>query len=99
MNIKNILLIEGDGIGPEVVMEAKKILDFFSANTDKKFQVDYAMLGGIAYDKIGTPFPAETLEKAKKMMLFYLEQLVAQNGKNYPMKLGQKGVYLELEKN
>jgi 3-isopropylmalate dehydrogenase len=63
---KNILLIEGDGIGPEVVREAKKILDFFSENTDKKFNIDYALLGGIAYDETGTPFPDATLEKAKK---------------------------------
>lgn len=66
MTVKNILLIEGDGIGPEVVAEAKRILDFFSTNTDKKFTIDYALLGGIAYDKTGTPFPDATLVKAKK---------------------------------
>lgn len=63
---KNILLIEGDGIGPEVVKEAKKIIDFFSNNTDKKFEIDYALLGGSAYDKEGTPFPQSAVEKAKK---------------------------------
>lgn len=63
---KKILLIPGDGIGPEVVTQAKKIIDFFAKNTDKKFELDEALLGGIAYDKTGTPFPAETLEKAKK---------------------------------
>jgi len=63
---KNILLIPGDGIGPEVVAQAKKIIDFFSANSDKKFTTDEALLGGIAYDETGTPFPAETLEKAKQ---------------------------------
>jgi 3-isopropylmalate dehydrogenase len=63
---KNILLIEGDGIGPEVIREAKKILNFFSENTDKKFNIDYALLGGVAYDETGTPFPDTTLEKAKK---------------------------------
>ncbi len=64
--IKNILLIPGDGIGPEVVAQAKKIIDFFSNNSDKKFITDVALLGGIAYDKMGTPFPSETLQKAKK---------------------------------
>jgi 3-isopropylmalate dehydrogenase len=62
---KNILLIPGDGIGPEVVAQAKKIIDFFSANSDKKFTTNEALLGGIAYDQTGTPFPAETLQKAK----------------------------------
>lgn len=66
MVTKKILLIEGDGIGPEVIGQAKKIIDFFSANTDKKFETENALLGGIAYDKTGTPFPQETLDLAKK---------------------------------
>lgn len=64
--MKKILLIPGDGIGPEVVGQAKKILDFFSRNTDKKFDTENALLGGCAYDAVGTPFPQETLELAKK---------------------------------
>ena len=64
--MKKILLISGDGIGPEVVGQAKKILDFFSKNTDKKFETENALLGGCAYDAVGTPFPQETLELAKK---------------------------------
>lgn len=62
---KKILLIPGDGIGPEVVSQAKKIIDFFSDNTDKKFETQEALLGGIAYDQVGTPFPQETLELAR----------------------------------
>ncbi|MBM3590370.1 MAG: 3-isopropylmalate dehydrogenase [Alphaproteobacteria bacterium] len=63
--MKKILLIEGDGIGSEVVLQTKKIIDFFNKNTDKKFETENALLGGIAYDKTGTPFPPETLELAK----------------------------------
>lgn len=62
---KKILLIQGDGIGPEVVSQAKKILDFFTKNTDKKFETEDALLGGCAYDAVGTPFPAETLKLAR----------------------------------
>ena len=64
--MKKILLIEGDGIGPEVVSQTKKIIDFFNKNTDKKFETENALLGGIAYDKTGTPFPTETLNLAKE---------------------------------
>ncbi len=64
--MKKILLIEGDGIGPEVVLQTKKIIDFYTKNTDLKFETENALLGGIAYDKVGTPFPLETLELAKK---------------------------------
>lgn len=63
---KKILLIAGDGIGPEVVGQAKKIIDFFDKNTDKKFEFENALLGGCAYDAVGTPFPEQTLELAKK---------------------------------
>lgn len=64
--MKKILLIDGDGIGPEVVFQAKRIIEFFHENTDKKFEISNALLGGIAYDKTGTPFPPETLELAKE---------------------------------
>jgi len=64
--IKKILLIDGDGIGPEVVGQTKKIIEFFSKNTDKKFETENALLGGIAYDQVGTPFPQKTVELAKK---------------------------------
>jgi 3-isopropylmalate dehydrogenase len=63
--MKKILLIEGDGIGPEVVGQAKKLIEFFTNNTDKKFETENALLGGCAYDAVGTPFPQETLELAK----------------------------------
>jgi 3-isopropylmalate dehydrogenase len=58
---KKILLLPGDGIGPEVVAQAKRVLEFFGS-----FVFDAALIGGSAYDAVGTPFPAETLEKAKQ---------------------------------
>lgn len=64
--MKKILLIEGDGIGPEVVLQTTRIIDFFSQNTDCKFSTEHALLGGVAYDKTKTPFPAETLKLAKE---------------------------------
>jgi len=64
--MKKILLIPGDGIGPEVVGQAKKIIEFFNKNSDKKFETSEALLGGIAYDKTGTPFPKETLDAARE---------------------------------
>ena len=64
--MKKILLIEGDGIGPEVVSQTKKVIDFFTKNTDKKFEIENALLGGIAYDEKGTPFPQETLDLSRE---------------------------------
>lgn len=62
---KKILLIAGDGIGPEVVGETKKIMAWFSKQGSVSFETDEALLGGAAYDATGTPFPAETVTKAK----------------------------------
>jgi 3-isopropylmalate dehydrogenase len=66
MTTKNILLLPGDGIGPEVVAETKKIIDWFGSNGSVKFVTSNALLGGAAYDAVGTPFPDETVTAAKK---------------------------------
>lgn len=66
MTTKNILLLAGDGIGPEVIAETKKIIDWFSTNGSVKFETSDALLGGAAYDAVGTPFPDETVVAAKK---------------------------------
>ncbi len=58
---KHILLLAGDGIGPEVVAEAKRVLQAVG-----DFSFSEALLGGAAYEAVGTPYPAETLEAAKK---------------------------------
>lgn len=65
MSNRKILSIGGDGIGPEVLAEARKVLQA----ADEKFGLglswDEALLGGAAIDATGHPLPAETLDKAK----------------------------------
>lgn len=62
---KNILILPGDGIGPEIVTEAVKVLE----TVQKKFKLDltleYGLLGGAAYDAHGKPLPEETMAKAR----------------------------------
>lgn len=62
----HILVIPGDGIGPEVTSEAVKVLKSVARKFKHEFTFEEALLGGIAIDKTGTPFPKETLEAAKK---------------------------------
>jgi 3-isopropylmalate dehydrogenase len=62
---KNILVLPGDGIGPEVTTEAVKIIEFFKTK-GLDVTLDYADLGGIAYDNHGNPFPEVTKQKAIK---------------------------------
>jgi len=62
----NILLLPGDGVGPEIMAEVVKIIDYF--NKQKVFNVDYdfADIGGIALDNHNVPLPDSTLKKASK---------------------------------
>jgi len=62
----HILLLPGDGIGPEVVAETVKVIGWFNKNKDTKFITSSALVGGIAYDNTGGPLPEETLEAAHK---------------------------------
>ena len=57
----NILLLAGDGIGPEIMAEAEKVL----AALALPVTLDRALVGGAAYEATGHPLPPETLEKAK----------------------------------
>lgn len=64
--MKKILVLPGDGIGPEIVDEAVKVLDAVKAKFSLEIETDQALVGGAAYDAEGDPLPEGTLEKAKQ---------------------------------
>ncbi|MBE0343533.1 3-isopropylmalate dehydrogenase, partial [Paenibacillus sp. 28ISP30-2] len=61
-DVKKIAVIAGDGIGPEVVAEAEKILKRTEEVFGHSFETEHALFGGIAIDEKGTPLPQETLD-------------------------------------
>ena len=61
---RKILLLPGDGIGPEVIKEVKKIIEWFNKNRSLDFEVDQDLVGGAAYDKFKTPITDEVFFKA-----------------------------------
>ncbi|WP_066800711.1 3-isopropylmalate dehydrogenase [Moraxella oblonga] len=63
--MKHIAILNGDGIGPEIVAQAVKVLDKL---IEQGLQVsyEYAKLGGEAYDAYGVPYPAQTQEIVRK---------------------------------
>ncbi|HLI93525.1 MAG TPA: 3-isopropylmalate dehydrogenase [Puia sp.] len=61
---KNIVVIEGDGIGPEVTRQAIKVLNAVAANGGHEFSYRYCLMGADAIDKTGNPLPDETIEAA-----------------------------------
>ena len=62
---KKILILPGDGIGPEIVAEAVKVLDALAADGSLELTLEHGLVGGAAYDAAGDPLPAETLEAAR----------------------------------
>ena len=64
MKSYKITLIKGDGIGPEIIDEAVKVLDAVASCCDFEFSYDEALMGGAAYDITGDPLPQETITKS-----------------------------------
>src|SRR5690606_36888006 len=63
---KQILILPGDGIGPEIVAEAVKVLEQANQQFGLGVELSYDELGGGAYDKYGVPLADETLERARQ---------------------------------
>ena len=57
-----VLVLPGDGIGPEVIREATQVL----AQVAPDVEIEEGSIGGAAIDSAGTPLPDETLERARK---------------------------------
>lgn len=57
-----IALIKGDGIGPEIIDEAVKVLDAVASCEGIDLKYEEALMGGIAYDITGDPLPKETVD-------------------------------------
>ena len=62
---KNITVIKGDGIGPEIVNEALKVLDAIANKYNHKFNYTQILMGGASIDEYGVPLTDEALEIAK----------------------------------
>jgi 3-isopropylmalate dehydrogenase len=60
----SLLILPGDGIGPEVMAEVRKVIDWFGQN-GLPFEVEEGLVGGCAYDAHGTPLTDETMDRAQ----------------------------------
>lgn len=67
-----VLLLPGDGIGPEVTEAARQCLDSAAAADGLSIRFDEAPFGGAAIDACGTPLPDATLEKAQAADAIFL---------------------------
>ncbi len=63
---KKITVLAGDGIGPEIVAEALKVLDKIADKFGHKFEYTYVDIGGCSIDKFGVPITDEGMQKCKE---------------------------------
>jgi 3-isopropylmalate dehydrogenase len=64
MATHKLLLLAGDGIGPEVMAEVKRLIDFLQKTGAAKFEVDEGLVGGVCYDAHGVAITDATMDKA-----------------------------------
>ncbi len=67
MSNPSLLILAGDGIGPEVMAEVKKIIAWYGDKRALKFDVSEDLVGGCAYDVHGKPLADETMAKAQEV--------------------------------
>lgn len=65
MTTKKIAILPGDGIGPEIVAEAVKVIECLRDRHGLKIEMESGLIGGAAYDAHGSPLPEVTLNLAK----------------------------------
>src|SRR5690606_4097525 len=63
---KKVLVLPGDGIGPEIVAEAVKVLECLKQEYGLQVELEQGLIGGAAYEAKGRPLPEETLRLAKE---------------------------------
>src|SRR5262249_13348233 len=61
---KKLLILAGDGIGPEVMRQVERVLDWYAKRRAVSFGVSHGLVGGCSYDKHGTPLTDEAMGEA-----------------------------------
>ena len=65
MTNRSLLILPGDGIGPEVMGQVRRIIDWMAAKRGIAFDVEMGLVGGCAYDAHGVPLTDETMARAQ----------------------------------
>ncbi len=63
---RSMLILPGDGIGPEVMLEVRRVVDWMDRRHGVSFEIEEDIVGGISIDKHKTPLTDKALEKAMK---------------------------------
>jgi 3-isopropylmalate dehydrogenase len=96
--VYNIAVIRGDGIGPEIVDEAIKVLDSVCVKEDFELCYEEYLMGGVAYDFKGTPLPEETIEGCLKADAVLFGAIGGQKWDSLPREFRPETGLLKLRK-
>jgi len=95
---RKILLLPGDGIGPEVIDEVRKIIQWFNANKSLDFEIDQDLAGGCSYDKHGIPITDEVFYKALESEIVMLGAVGGPKWENLDFSKKPERALLKLRK-
>ena len=69
---RTLMVLPGDGVGPEVVNETLRVVEWLAKNKSITFNVKEGLVGGASYDKHGTPITDEVFYKALELSLIHI---------------------------
>jgi len=98
MSSYNLLMLPGDGIGPEVVNEVERVIDWFNKNTDSKFEIEKDLVGGSAYDAHGAAISDAAMDLAHKSDAVIFGAVGGPKWDNVPFEVRPEAGLLRLRK-
>jgi 3-isopropylmalate dehydrogenase len=98
LQTKQIVVIPGDGVGPEVMKATLLVLDVVASKYNYQFHFTNALAGGIAIDEVGVPLPDETLAAAKQADAILFGAVGGPKWDNHPSHLRPEQALLGLRK-
>ncbi|MBL6623621.1 MAG: 3-isopropylmalate dehydrogenase [Rhizobiales bacterium] len=98
MSSYNLLMLPGDGIGPEVVNEVERVIDWFNKNTDSKFEIEKDLVGGSAYDAHGAAISDTAMDLAHKSDAIIFGAVGGPKWDNVPFEVRPEAGLLRLRK-
>ena len=94
---RQILLLPGDGIGPEVVVQARRVLEKVDAQHKLGFIFSEALIGGAAIKEDGAAYPAGTQSRAREADAILLGAVGGPSGMVCPLQSALSGVCWRLD--
>ncbi|MEX0809475.1 MAG: 3-isopropylmalate dehydrogenase [Dongiaceae bacterium] len=95
---RKILILAGDGIGPEVMGQVMRVIDWFGKNRSLEFDVSEGLVGGAAIDKHGVPVTEETMADAMAADAVLLGAVGGPKWDNLPFEIKPERALLRLRK-